>query len=148
MYFKAFYVLTAYIEYEIYLGAEVFCSGIVCNCLHNAHIHTESIFDKLFAVAGDGAARNCNSVFAQAVNSAELFFYNIHGIAVVGGVVGVENFLSVRQQNKLCRCTSAVNTDICLAGIVLYVQPRYVGACMALLEHIIFAFGFKKRRQS
>ena len=50
------------------LGQKVFRGGIVRNRFHNADVRAEGVFDKLLAVAGDGAARDCDFVPAQLIN--------------------------------------------------------------------------------
>ena len=76
--------------------------------LDQTHVHAERISDKVFAVARDRTATYAHAVAAQLVYLFQLLLDYRHGVALVGGVVGVEQLAIGTYQRQLCCGAAAV----------------------------------------
>lgn len=88
-YLEAFYVLPADVDYEIHIGVEMACRREMGDSLDDSVIHAEGVFDKLLAVARDGAACKGYTPIAEGIYFQKLVFHDFNGVASVGIVKAV-----------------------------------------------------------
>ena len=99
--------------------------------LDEALVHAEGAADQILAVAGGGAAADRDPVAAEGVDLFKLRAHALHGVALVGGVVGVEDALVLGDQHQLGGGAAAVHAQprpaavaVGVAGDVLHRHRR------------------------
>ena len=84
---------------------------------HQACIRMESVTDQLLAIAGYGTAANLHPIAAQVPQLQQLLPYQCHRIALVGGIIGIQDALIFPDQCQLGGGAAAVNTQPSLAAV-------------------------------
>ena len=96
--------------------------------LHQPDIDVERVFDQILAVAGGGAALDGHAVAEAAVDSLQLLQHHRHRVALVAGVVGIEQPAVRGDQRHLGGGGSGVYAEIGVAGVAVRVHGgRAVG---------------------
>ena len=144
---EALDVLPADVENEIHLRAEVLGGGVVGDGLHHALVHAESGADELLAVAGNGAAPDGDPAGAEAVDVFQLLPDDLHRVAPVGAVVGVEQLPILPQQGRFRSGTAAVDAQPRAAGVVRDVPAGDVAPGVAGPEGRVVLLGGEEGRK-
>ena len=144
---EALDVLAADVQDEVHLGAEVLGGGVVGDGLHHALVHAEGRLDQLLPVAGDGAAPDLDPVPAQAVDGLQLLLDDLHRVAPVGGVVGVEQLLVPAEEGQLGGGAAAVDAQPSVPLVCSDVPAGDVGGGVAGPERLVVRLGGEQRRQ-
>ena len=144
---KALDVLSADVDDEINVRAEVTRRAEVRNRFDQTEIHTEGVLDERFAVARDRRGHDMYPVAAQLVQSSELLADDISRVALVGLVVMVQDLVILTNQHQLGRGRAAVDAEISVAFVHGDVLRHNIMHAVAVLEFRILRFVFKQRRQ-
>ena len=144
---EALDVLPADVQNEVHVRAKVARSHEVGDGLHHADVHMEGVADEVLAVAGHGAAEDGHAPLRAAVDLAQFAAHDLHGIAVVGGVVGIQKLLVFRNERQLRGGAAAVDAQIGPAAIGGKLRARHGGAGVAGGEGGVFGLVRKQRRQ-
>ena len=107
----------------------------------------EGVADEVLAVAGHGAAEDGHAPLRAAVDLAQFAAHDLHGVAVVGGVVGVQKLLVFGNERQLRGGAAAVDAQIGPAAIGGKLRARHGGAGVAGGEGGVFRLVRKERRQ-
>ena len=146
-YAEALDVLPADVEYEVHVRAEVARGHEVGDRLHHADVHMEGVADEILAVTGHGAAENGHAALRAAVDRAQFAAHDLHGIAIVGGVVGIQKFFVFGNERQLGGGAAAVDAQIRPAAIGGKFRARYGSAGVARGKGGVLRFVLKQRRQ-
>ena len=84
---EAFDVLTADVENEVDLRVEVLCRREVRNRFDDAEVDSEGALDQLLTVACNGRAAKRDAITAEGLDLFQLRADDLHGIALIGGVI-------------------------------------------------------------
>ena len=145
---EALDVLPADIEDKIDVGAKMLCRRVMRQRLDQPRVGMERMPDEILAVAGDGTARNRDAVAAGTADGKQLLPHERDGVAAVGIIIGIENFLVFGDQHKLGRGTAAVNAEPCTPAVALDIplsDRRRRMACAEGGERLLVR---EKRRQT
>ena len=140
-YLEAFYVLTADVDDEVYLGAEVSGSLEVSDCFNDAVVDRETCLYEVLAVA-------CNSRAFYGdigVHSLVYLFDLVEGLTLIRAVVVIEYTSVVGYEHKFCSSRACVDTEICVALVCTYITVSEVEFLVSVDESIIFSLGAEKR---
>ena len=117
--------------------------------LHQALVHAEGAADQILAVAGGGASADRDAVAAEGVDLLKLRAHALHGVALVGGVVGVENALVLGDQHQLGGGTAAVHAQpgpaAVAVGVARDVLHRHGRLTVAQAEGLVVGLGLEQR---
>ena len=105
--------------------------------LHDALVHAEGVLDELLAVAGAGAAADGHPAAAAAVELFQLPAHQLHGIALVGAIIAIENFPILGDQGELGGGGAAVNAKPGLARIAGKIPGLHRSSGMAGAEGLV-----------
>ena len=94
--------------------------------LDQALVHAEGAADQILAVAGGGAAADLDAVAAEGVDLLKLCAHALHGVSLVGGVVGVEDALVLGDQHQLGGGAAAVHAQPGPAAVTIGVARNVV----------------------
>ena len=114
---------------------------------HQTEVDGECAFDQLLAVAGDGTSADRQLVTELVIDLGQLFLNDLHGITLVGAVVGVDDIAALGDDDQLGRRGAAVDADIRVAGIAAGVFGLDAVLRVAADERLIFVFILEERRQ-
>ena len=145
--FEALDVLTANVDDEINIRAEMARRAEVRDRLDQTEIHAEGILDERFAVAGDRRGHDMYAVAAQLVQLGELLADNVRRIALVGLVVVEQNLVVLTDEHQLGGGGAAVDAEICVALVHGDVLRHDIVHGVTVLEFLILLFILEQRRQ-
>ena len=144
---EALDVLSADIEDEIDFGEEVFCCGEMRDGFDNPKIYAEGTLDELLSISRDSRSAERDAVAAEGIDLLQLSADNLHGIALIGVVILVQQCVVLTDDNELCRCGAAVDAEPCTSCVGCNVGGRNGCLCMACGECVVFCLGGKQRRE-
>ena len=144
---EAFDVLSADVDDEIDVRAEMARRAEVRDRLDQTEVHAEGVLDERLAVAGDRAGYDMYAVAAQLVELCQLLADDIRRVALVGLVVVEQDLVILADQHQLGRGRAAVDAEVGVALVHGDVLRHYVVHAVAVLEFLILLLVFKQRRQ-
>ena len=125
--------------------------GVVGDGLDEALVHAEGAADQILAVAGGGASADRDPVAAEGVDLFKLRAHALHRIALVGGVVGVEDALVLGDQHQLGGGAAAVHAQpgpaAVTVGVARDVLHRYGRLTVAQAEGLVVGLALEQRAQ-
>ena len=125
---------------------KIFGGGIMRHRFHQTEVDGECAFDQLLAVAGDGTSADRQLVAELVIDLGQLFLHDLHGITLVGAVVGVDDVAALGDDDQLGRRGAAVDADIRVARIAARIFGLDAVLRVAANERLVFVFILKERR--
>ena len=145
--FEAFDVLTADVDDEINIRAEMACRAEVRDRLDQTEIHAECVLNQCFAVAGDRRGNNMYAVAAEFVQLGELLADNVRRIALVGLVVVEQNLVVLADEHQFRGRRAAVDAEVGIALVHGDVLCHHVVCAVPSLELLVLLLILEQRRQ-
>ena len=126
--------------------------GVVGDGLDQALVHAEGAADQILAVAGGGAAADRDAVAAEGVDLFQLRAHPLHGVSLVGGVVGVEDALVLGDQHQLGGGAAAVHAQprpaAVTVGVACDVLHRHRRLTVAQAEGLVVGLRLEQRHEA
>ena len=144
----ALHVLTADVDDEIHIRAEILRGLEVSHRLDLAEIDTQRGADDVLAVTGHAAVRDIGlrrHLLIELLNDIDSA---LNRIALVTGIVGIDHLSFFVDKNRLRSRTSGIDTKVARALLLRKLIKVKCRTLMSLVEKLLFTFISKERSDS